>query len=199
MRTVEDPRVERTRELVVGHVRELIRAEGFHAVTPQRIAADTGVSRSTLHRHWPDIRSLLIDAVTLPEPIVETPLLGDLRLDLGVDLHQLRLRLGDRQTLAVIVSMLGESLFDDDFAAILRSHTQAHLDRLRRVLAAAQANGTLRPDIDVEAASASLAGPLFFRRLVLGDEITPELVDAVIDGFVAANAAPSSPRPEEVR
>lgn len=187
MRTVEDPRVERTRELVVGHVRELIRAEGFHAVTPQRIAADTGVSRSTLHRHWPDIRSLLIDAVTLPEPIVETPLLGDLRLDLGVDLHQLRLRLGDRQTLAVIVSMLGESLFDDGFAAILRSHAETHLDRLRRVLAAAHDAGILRPDIDVAVAAASLAGPLFFRRLVLGEAITAEFVDAVIDGFIAAH------------
>jgi len=186
VRTVEDPRVERTRELVVSHVRELIRAEGFHAVTPQRIASDTGVSRSTLHRHWPDVRSLLIETISEPEPL-DTPVLGDLRLDLGVDLHQLRLRLSDRNTVALILSMLGESLFDDGFAALLRSHVAAHLDRLRRVLAAGHAAGTLRADIDVESASASLAGPLFFRRLFLGDDITPEFVDAVIDGFIASH------------
>ena len=191
MRTVEDPRVERTRELVVGHVRELVRAEGFSAVTPQRLASDTGVSRSTLHRHWPDIRSLLIEAIAAPDPVVDMPLLGDLRLDLGVDLHQLRLRLSDRNTVALIVSMIGESIFDDGFAGILRSHAAAHLDRLRRVLAAGQAAGSLRPDIDVEVAAASLAGPLFFRRLVLGEEITPDFVDAVIDGFIAAH----TPRP----
>jgi AcrR family transcriptional regulator len=188
VRTIEDPRVERTRELVVGHVRELVRAEGFHAVTPQRVASDTGVSRSTLHRHWPDIRSLLIEAISDPEPSVDTPLLGDLRLDLGVDLHQLRLRLSDRQTVALIVSMLGESLFDEGFASILRAHAAAHLERLDRVLAAGQAGGALRSDIDVDVAAASLAGPLFFRRLVLGEEITPDFVEAVIDGFLDANA-----------
>ncbi len=187
MRTIEDPRVERTRELVVGHVRELVRTEGFSAITPQRLASDTGVSRSTLHRHWPDIRSLLIEAIAEPEPPLDTPLLGDLRLDLGVDLHHLRLRLSDRQTVALIVSMLGESLFDDGFAGILRSHAETHLERLRRVLAAAHDAGAIRPDIDVAGAAASLAGPLFFRRLVLGEEITAEFVDAVIDGFIAAH------------
>lgn len=187
---VADPRVERTREVVVTAVRDLVRTEGVRAVTPQRIASDTGVSRSTLHRHWPDIRELLIEAVAEPDPVLETPLLGDLRLDLGVDLHHLRLRLNDRPTLAVMLSLLGESVFDDGFAAILRTHAAAHLDRLGRVLAAGQAEGTLRPDIDVTAASASLAGPLFFRRLVVGEEITPDFVDAVIDGFIAAHAAP---------
>jgi AcrR family transcriptional regulator len=186
--TLEDPRVERTRELVLGHVRELVRTEGFQAVTPQRVASDTGVSRSTLHRHWPDVRSLLIDAIAEPEPVVDTPLLGDLRLDLGVDLHQLRLRLEDRQTLALIVSMLGQSVFDEGFAALVRKHAASGLDRLGRVLAAGQAAGTLRPDIDIPGAAAALAGPVFFRRLFLGEPVTPAFVDAVIDAFITAHA-----------
>ncbi len=185
---VEDPRVGRTRQLVLDHVRTLLRSEGAHAVTPQRVASATGVSRSTLHRHWPDTRSLLLDAVAEPDPVDETPLLGDLRLDLVVDLHQLRLKLNDRETVAIILSMLGESLADDGFGNALRVHARARLDRLSRVLAEGQAAGTLRDDIDVGIASASLAGPLFFRRLVLGEEITPEFVEAVVDGFIAAHA-----------
>ncbi len=193
MATLDDPRVERTREVVLGHVRELVRTEGFHAVTPQRVASDTGISRSTLHRHWPDVRSLLLEAIEHPDPVVDMPLLGDLRLDLGVDLHQLRLKLAEPETLALIVSMLGASVFDPEFGALLQEHARAHLDRLGRVLAAGQADGTLRPDIDIQVAAASLAGPLFFRRLVLGEPITPEFVEAVVDGFVAAHTAPSSP------
>lgn len=192
-RLVEDPRVERTRELVRSHVRELVRTEGIDAVTPQRVSSDTGVSRSTLHRHWPDVRSLLIEAVHDPGPVVDTPLLGDLRLDLGVDLHQLRLRLSDRDSLGLIVAMLGRSVFDDGFAEVVRAHTRVHLDRLGRVLAAGQADGTLRPDIDLDVAAATLAGPLFFRRVVLGEAITPDFVDAIIDRFVAAN----TPQPED--
>lgn len=186
-RLAEDPRVERTRELVVGHVRELIRSEGIDAVTPQRVSSDTGVSRSTLHRHWPDIRALMIEAIHDPEPVIETPLLGDLRLDLGVDLHNLRLQLSDRETLGLVVSMLGRSVFDEGFAAVVREHANAHLDRLGRVLATGQADGSLRPDIDLEVAAAMLAGALFFRRVVLGEQVTPEFVDAVIDRFIAAN------------
>jgi AcrR family transcriptional regulator len=186
--TLEDPRVERTREVVLNHVRDLVRAEGMHAVTPQRVASDTRISRSTLHRHWPDTRALLLEAMAEPLPAADTPVLGDLRLDLGVDLHQLRLHLNDRQTLSVYVSLLGESVFDEGFASLLRAHTIAHLDRLRRVLAAGQEAGALRAGVDVEDAAATLAGPFFFRRLVLGEEITPEYVDAVIDGFVAAFA-----------
>ena len=194
-RLVEDPRVERTREVVRTFVRELIRAEGVDAVTPQRVAAETGVSRSTLHRHWPDIRDLVIDAIHDPEPVISTPLLGDIRLDLGVDLHQLRLRLSDRDTLGLMVAMLGRSVFDEGFAEVVRAHTRVHLDRLSRVLAAGQADGTLRPDIDLEVASAMLAGPLFFRRVVKGEEITPDFVDAVIERFIAAHAPPHKDTP----
>ena len=184
---VDDPRVERTREVVHAAVRDLLRAEGRHAVTPQRLASDTGVSRSTIHRHWPDLRQLLLDAVHEPEHVADTPLLGDLRTDLAVDLHGLRLRLNDRETVAVIVSMIGESVFDEGFATTLRAHAEVHFDRLRRVITAAQEAATLRTDIDAEAAAAMLAGPLFFRRLVLGELITPEFVDAVVDAFIAAH------------
>jgi AcrR family transcriptional regulator len=186
-RLAEDPRVERTRDVVRRHVRDLIRTEGIDAVTPLRVSSDTGVSRSTLHRHWPDIRSLLIEAVHDPDPVLETPLLGDLRLDLGVDLHNLRLQLSDRETLGLIVSMLGRSAFDEGFGAVVREHTRAHLDRLGRVLAAGQAEGRLSTDIDLDVAAATLAGPLFFRRVVQGEELTPEFVEAVIDRFIAAN------------
>jgi hypothetical protein len=38
-----------------------------------------------------------------------------------------------------------------------------------------------------------LAGPLFFRRLFYGEDITSDFVEAVVDGFIAAN----SPRPPD--
>ncbi len=188
-----DVRVERTREAVLAAVRELVEREGPHAVTPQRVFAETGVSRSTLHRHWPDSRTLLMDAIAEPDDEGDVPLLGDLRLDIGVDLHQLRLRLSDRRKSAVLVSVLSEAQFDEEFHAVLRHHARAHIERLERVLTAGQAEGVLRPDIDPEDAAALLAGPLFFRRLFLGLDIPPQFVDAVIDGFIAAHSpAPSA-------
>ena len=194
--STEDPRVERTREVVLAAVRDLTRAEGIHAVTPQRLSADTGVSRSTIHRHWPDVRGLIVQALEDPGPVADTPVLGDLRTDLAVDLHGFRLRLEDHDTLAVLVGILSEAMFDGDFAEVMRAHADVHFDRLRRVLAAGQASGELRVDVDVDVAASLLAGPLFFRRVVLGEPITPAFVDHVVAGFIAAHA-PTHAGPQE--
>jgi AcrR family transcriptional regulator len=181
----EDPRVAHTREVVLDAVRELARAEGIHAVTAQRISQDTGVSRSTIHRHWPDVRVLLIDAFAEPVPYVDTPVLGDLRTDLAVDLHAFRLMLSDRGTLGVLLNLMAESVVDESFADV-------HFDRLRRVLAAGQASGQLRADIDVDVAATLLAGPVLFRRVALGEEITPAFVDHVVERFIDAHTPPAS-------
>lgn len=186
----EDPRVERTREVVLDAVRDLARTEGIHAVTAQRVSSLTGVSRSTIHRHWPDVRVLLIDAFAEPVPYVDTPVLGDLRTDLAVDLHAFRLMLEDRGTLAVLLNLMSESILDDGFAELVRSHSDVHFDRLRRVLAAGQRSGQLRDDIDVDVAASLLAGPLLFRRVALGQPVTPADVDLVVERFIAAHTPP---------
>jgi AcrR family transcriptional regulator len=193
--TTEDPRVQHTREVVLDAARDLARAEGIHAVTAQRISSLTGVSRSTIHRHWPDVRMLLIDAFAEPVPYVDTPVLGDLRTDLAVDLHAFRLMLEDRGTLAVLLNLMSEAIVDDGFADLVSSHSDVHFDRLRRVLAAGQASGQIRDDVDVDVAASLLAGPLLFRRVALGQEITPAFVDHVVEGFIAAHSpTPSTPQ-----
>lgn len=191
--TTEDPRVQHTREVVLDAVREVARAEGIHAVTAQRLSQETGVSRSTIHRHWPDMRPLLIEAFAEPVPYVDTPVLGDLRTDLAVDLHAFRLMLEDRGTLAVLLNLMSESITDDGFADLVSSHSDVHFDRLRRVLAAGQASGELRADIDVDVAASLLAGPLLFRRIALGSDITPAFVDQVVDRFIASHTPGTAP------
>ena len=190
----EDPRVAHTREVVLDAVRDVARAEGIHAVSAQRISAMTGVSRSTIHRHWPDVRVLLIDAFAEPVPYVDTPVLGDLRTDLAVDLHAFRLMLEERGTLGVLLNLMAESVVDDGFAELVSSHSDVHFDRLRRVLAAGQASGQLRDDIDVDVAASLLAGPLLFRRVALGAEITSAFVDHVVERFIAAHTPTSTPQ-----
>lgn len=194
--TTEDPRVQHTRHVVLDAVREVARAEGIHAVSAQRLSSDTGVSRSTIHRHWPDLRYLLIEAFAEPVPYVDTPVLGDLRTDLAVDLHAFRLMLEDRGTLAVLLNLMSEAIVDDGFAELVRSHSDVHFDRLRRVLAAGQASGELRDDIDVDVAASLLAGPVLFRRIALGEAITPAFVDQVVDRFIAAHS-PAASTPQE--
>jgi len=188
--STEDPRVQHTRQVVLEAARQIARAEGIRAVSAQRISQETGVSRSTIHRHWPDVRMLLIDAFAEPVPVLDTPVLGDLRTDLAVDLHAFRLLLEDRGTLVVLLNLMSESITDDGFAELVQSYSDVHFDRLRRVLAAGQTAGQLRDDIDVDVAASLLAGPLLFRRVALGVPIDAAFVDHVVERFIAAHAPP---------
>jgi AcrR family transcriptional regulator len=191
-----DVRVERTREAVLACARDLLTSEGPAAVTPQRIAKATGISRSTIHRHWPEPRRILIDAVDDFVDETEVPLLGDLRLDLAVDLHHLRVKLEDPAEVAVMMSMLSYACFEADFADVVHEQVAHHLARLGRVLAKAREDGVLQGEIDPEHAAAVLAGPIFFRRMFLGLDVTADLVDEVIESFVRSHASPAPRRDE---
>lgn len=190
-----DARVERTRDAVLGAVRRILEREGAPSITPQRVAAETGVSRSTLHRHWPDIRDLLIEALEEPEPFVDVPLLGDLRLDLGVDLHQLRLRLNDPEKSSLFATVMAEACFDREFTKVMVAHAAAHFDRLGRVLEAGRDAGELRADVDPGHAASLLAGPLVFRRFFLAEDVSAEFVDEIVDAFLVSHAPPREGQP----
>src|SRR5919109_45569 len=77
-----DPRLARTRETVLAAVRRLLDSEGPQAVTFGRVSRETGVSRTTLYRHWAGPSELLADAwarVIPPNTVAHS---ADLRADL---------------------------------------------------------------------------------------------------------------------
>lgn len=189
----EDPRVARTREVVYATVRDLVEREGHPAVTHRRVALESGVGRSTLYRHWPDVRTLLLEAEAAARAdSVDAPLLGDLRLDLAVDLHRLRLKLSEPRMVALFASLIEQAAFDDAFAAVLQEQIRSNTCRPRETLDRARAEGRLATHLDADDAIALIAGPLFFRRLVMGEPITAEFVEAVLDTVLPEPNAPRS-------
>lgn len=57
--TREDPRVTRTRNLLLKAFFELLPEEGFQSLTVQRITQHAGVNRATFYAHFPDKYALL--------------------------------------------------------------------------------------------------------------------------------------------
>jgi len=55
----EDPRVTRTRNLLLEAFSELLPEEGFQSLTVQRITERAGVNRATFYAHFPDKYALL--------------------------------------------------------------------------------------------------------------------------------------------
>ena len=57
-----DPRVARTRRVVLEATLDLLAESGYGAVTIEAVAARSGVAKSTIYRHWPGRVELILDA-----------------------------------------------------------------------------------------------------------------------------------------
>src|SRR5579859_3320864 len=75
--TQVDPRVERSRMVILQAAVEELAEVGYGRVRMESVAARAGVAKSTLYRHWPDKLALIADAFeTFHEQMV--PDLGEL-------------------------------------------------------------------------------------------------------------------------
>lgn len=117
-----------TEDVVLTAALDVLLTEGPTALTPQRLHQVTGVSRSTIYRHWPtstEVLAALIDVAPPPR----RPSSGDLDADLHAEVDRLCDRLRDKPVSAflralVSVEHLRERYVDDieaPFHDLLRS------------------------------------------------------------------------------
>jgi AcrR family transcriptional regulator len=168
----EDPRVVRTREAV------------FEAVSHQQVAAEAGIGRATVYRHWPTRTDLLVDAVTEVRTPQEWQSSGDLATDLDRGLERLQRTLNTSPLVPQLVALIGRAEWDPELretkARLLASGTAG----IRRALEAAIDRHELPTDHDLDATVARLAGPLFYRRVLAHAPVDDAFVTEVIAAYV---------------
>ncbi|WP_238006372.1 TetR family transcriptional regulator [Dactylosporangium sp. AC04546] len=145
-----------TATLVLTAALDLLLAEGAAALTAQRLHQVTGVSRSTVYRHWPTpgaVLAALIDVAPVP-PAEPT---GELARDLHAAVDQLCDRLRDRPVGAFLQALVvaGEARLRHRYVSDL-------LAPFHTVLRAAGVAATDRED-----AVATIAAPLLLDALLL--------------------------------
>jgi AcrR family transcriptional regulator len=176
-----DPRVARTRHTVLTATAELLAEVGWGAVTIEAVATRSGVARTTVYRHWPDLHSLLAEAMqSVMEPCRE-PDTGSLRGDLTFILRSLADTLTRSAGAGVMTSMIDAAERDPQIAALQRSFTHERRSASRRAFERAVARGEITGDYDFEVESALLGGALFYRRLVSREPLSARFVDRVVD------------------
>ncbi|MEO8108328.1 MAG: TetR/AcrR family transcriptional regulator [Actinomycetes bacterium] len=182
-----DPRVERTRVLLVGAAADLLFEHGPEVVTFEAVSAQTRVARSTIYRHFKDRTGLLTAAVARLLPPIEVPHPS------GSTASQLLAVVGDfaahlrSPTMAkVLPTLLGLSAQSPDLrAGISAPHRVALEAVLRRGIEA----GELSAGLDLTLASAVLLGPLLFRALVTGEDIGATTASTLVASYLEAHAA----------
>jgi AcrR family transcriptional regulator len=185
-----DPRVERTRALVIAAAAELLMDDGPGAITHANVASAANVSRTTVYNHWPTREDLLratIDSIGKATPDVDD-LTGSLRVDLEILCQHLVSDLIDEQRAPMIANMMERALHDPAVVAVRNEFLEQFEGVFGVVISTAIAAGELRRDLDTGRAMAGLLGSFLFARFMAADGFDQRFADAVIDDFIRTNA-----------
>lgn len=200
-----DPRVERTRAKVLAAANGLLREVGFAEVTVEQISERSGVSRSTLYRHWTTREEILRDAfsvVALADPTHADGEVADLRADLR---RYARIFAdGLENAWGRAAATLAMTALDDPAQrAVIATFTDGYARDVALLLGRAVQRGeTVVPDDPAEVAD-RLVAPLFhrylFRHLPLDDAFVTLSADRVaadlLRGAAGGRARRSGGRP----
>jgi AcrR family transcriptional regulator len=189
-----DPRVARTRDAVVAAVRELVQAAGIEAVTHQRVAEVAGVGRASVYRHWPDRTQLLLDALAdLPVGTDEPSSSGDLAADLRRELGRLQRILNDSPFVPQVAALVSRTEWDPELRVLKQRLLERGTAQLRHAIAHGIERGQLDAELDPTDAVAILAGPLFYKRLLVNQHISDDFVTDLVERLLG-RADPSGRR-----
>ena len=178
----------RTRERVVAAASRILRRDGYAGLTMERVAADSGVAKTTLYRRWPTKASLCMDLyLAVADRELHDPDTGDVARDLKT-IAATVVRLQTR-TIAgpALIGLIAEAQLDASTGgAFLSEFARRRRAVTRRALARAIERGDLKKDTDVDLVIDALGGAVTFRLLQrhapLSTTFTDALVDLVLSG-----------------
>ena len=177
-----DPRIERSRIVILRAAVEELADVGYGRVTIESIAARAGVGKSTIYRHWPDKLELIADAFeTFHEQMV--PDLSDRPV---------------REAVALLARHVAEILVDSTFSRCIpaliegaerdervREFHHRYSTERRRALIDLITRGIsqrqISPTVDPELAATALLGTIFYRRLMTSEPFNPDHATQLVD------------------
>ena len=174
-----DPRVARTLQKVLAASYELLTEVGFDGVTIELISERSGVSRSTLYRHWRSRDHLLRDAFSAHS--VTAPTDG---ADLRASLRHWTVSYSHGMAHAwgrAMVSLSVSALDDPAQRALQQEWIAASIADVQVLLDRAVEGGELDEPAEAATVVPELIAPLLYRYLISGDELTGAHANAVAD------------------
>jgi AcrR family transcriptional regulator len=184
---IADKRVERSKAAVLAETYRQLTQSGISGVSIDEVSRVSGVSKTTIYRHWPSRSALLIDACSrLGGNAHQAPDTGTLR----GDVHALAANLAEQlQTAAwasVYPSIIDAAERDPEIATMQSELHKGFMAPFNAIVERAKARGEIPPGKPAADLIAGIAGPLFYRRWFSKEAIDDRFTDAVIDAAIEA-------------
>ena len=181
-----DARVERTVAKVLDAVHRLLETEGLGSVTFGRVSKETGVSRTTLYRHWSSPSDLISEAWARVAPSNRVPH----TVELADDLVRLFMAVRDvvesatmrRSLPALLMAAQRDSVISSLHAKFVHDRREPIVERLESAIA----EGQISPDADPELLVDLLSGPIFYRQLLRRAQTSDADVRAIVSSVLAS-------------
>jgi TetR/AcrR family transcriptional regulator of autoinduction and epiphytic fitness len=183
-----DPRVERSRRVILGAVLDELGEVGYGALTIEAVAARAGVGKSTIYRHWPGKLELVEDAFRTLKAPVAVPDQGSLRERVVAVIEQVACLVAQSTYSTCMPALIDAAERDPkvrDFHSRFSAERRAALVGLLRD---AVQTGELPATTDPELLADALVGPILLRRLMLAQPVGPEIARALVDQLLPAGA-----------
>jgi AcrR family transcriptional regulator len=186
-----DPRLERSKQAILGATRELIAQDGgVPSLTVEAVAARSGVAKTTIYRRWRDKWELALDAVMIDMlPRFAVPVdVGDTRKELITFVDSVVKQFAATPMGSAMQALVSQIATDPELSRVYRKRVvEPRREQLRPVIERGIARGDLGPDTDVRLAHELLLGPVFYRLLLSGGpldrKLSTRLADAVLEAF----------------
>jgi AcrR family transcriptional regulator len=181
-----DPRAVRSRQVITSAAVELVAEHGFAGTTVEAIAARSGAAKTTIYRHWPDKRAVLLAAVEAIVPPVTAPDHGALRADLTAFVRDVIRIVGTPPTSALLPALIDAAERDPELARLLAEFTAKRRQPLHAAVERAVERGEVRAGCDLGLIDGLLLGPLFYRRLLSRQPISADFAERVVEAVLTA-------------
>ncbi len=188
MTEIEDPRLTATRDRALDAALKILLEDGVLAVTHGAVSKVTGISRSTLYRHWPEISQLrnntfkraTIKRAAIP-PNIAPQNNGPLRADLTRTMGALMSSLNETPWGQIAPQVIAAAATDEDARSVINDLMQERIAWVASIFEAAEARGELSPDAPVrDLAEMAIAVP-YFRKFIAGLPLDQDWLDAHVD------------------
>jgi len=172
----------RTRDRVLSTAAQILRTDGYARLTMERVAAESGVAKTTLYRRWPTKAALCMELyLDVAGRELRMPDTGDLATDLK-HITDTVVRLQTRTVAGpAFLGLIAEAQVNPDTRrAFLAEFAERRRQVTRQVLRRAVDRGELAADTDVDLVIDALGGAVTFRLMQGHAPLTKKFTDALV-------------------
>jgi AcrR family transcriptional regulator len=197
--TAEEPRRGRPRDpsrddAIIDATIDVLVRDGYDRLSMEGVATAAGVGKATVYRRWSSKAELVIDAMAMLKPALDTidtgSLDGDIELMTAASCSPYSQRLFE-----VMVSICSALPREPDLLEAFRTRfTEPRIARTTRLLERARDRGELGPEVDIAMAASLVPSLMLQRALMTGKPAGRAYAEQVV-GSVLLPVLGRPPRP----